>query len=510
MNKKRIAINMVAQIISFIINVGINLVLTPFITVHVGKEVYGYVNLAFQTTGYITIITTALNAMLGRYVTIKISQKDYESANIYFTSVTLANIVISLVLIAPSVFFLLFLEKIINIPSAYILDVKLLWAFIMIGFIVNLAYETYGVATYASNRLDLGAKRGIESNFIKVVILVSMFLMLDPKIWYIGFATFSSGVFVFITNKYYLNKLLPQIKLERKYFRWSAVKELVILGTWNSINQIAQSLINGMDMILTNLYIGAAEMTIMGFAKAMPIYILSLIGIVSNSFAPQMTMIYASGDMNEFVKKTKQIMNICGFLCSVPMLGFIAFGSDFFHIWLPTLNTKEVNMVQLLSVMTLSQTILDVYIFPLYTVNAITCKLKIPVLVNLLIGILNVAGTLLLLKTTNLGIYAIQIVSSTLLCSRVFFFAPIYAAHTLKIKLTTFYPQLLKGVIASSVILTIYYLLGHAVHIDNWFKLIMIAIFAGIIGYLVNFILIFKNDERKKMIKILSNKLNRI
>jgi len=509
MNKKRIAINMVAQIISFVINVGINLVLTPFITEHVGKEVYGFVNLAFQTTGYISIITTALNAMLGRYVTIKISQKDYESANIYFTSVTLANIAISFVLIIPSVFFLLFLEKIINIPFAFILDVKLLWTFIIIGFITNLAYETYGVSTYASNRLDLGAKRGIEGNIIKVVILVSMFLLLAPKIWYIGLATFLCGVFVLITNKYYMNKLLPQMKLDRKYFRWSAVKELVFLGTWNSINQIAQSLINGMDMILTNLYIGAAEMTIMGFAKAMPLYILSLIGIVCNSFAPQLTMIYASGDMDEFVDKTKQIMNICGFLCSVPILGFIAFGTNFFHIWLPTLNSQEVNMVQILSVMTLSQTIFDVYIFPLYTVSAITCKLKVPVLVNLVIGILNIAGTLLLLNTTNLGVYAIQIVSSTLLCSRVFFFAPLYAAHTLNIKLTTFYPQLFKGMFASSVILTIYYLIGHAVKINNWFTLIIIMICAGIIGYLINFILIFKNDERKKMIRLLLNRFSR-
>jgi len=285
---------------------------------------------------------------------------------------------------------------------------------------------------------------------------------------------------------------------------------LVVLGTWNSINQVAQSLINGMDMILTNLYIGATEMTIMGFAKAMPIYILSLIGIVSNSFGPQMTIIYASGDMKEFEKKTKQIMNICGFICSVPIIGFIAFGTEFFHIWLPTLNSKEVNMVQMLSVMTLSQTIFDVYIYPLYTVNAITCKLKIPVIVNLGIGILNVVGTIFLLKTTNLGVYAIQIVSSTLLCSRVFFFAPLYAAHILKLKWTTFYPQLFKGVFVSSIILVIYYLIARTVNIDNWIKLIIVMICGGIIGYTINFILIFNNDERKKMIRIVLRKLNRI
>ena len=38
--KKRIAINMIAQFISFIVNIGINFYLTPYITANVGKEVY--------------------------------------------------------------------------------------------------------------------------------------------------------------------------------------------------------------------------------------------------------------------------------------------------------------------------------------------------------------------------------------------------------------------------------------------------------------------------------------
>ena len=78
-NKKRIAVNMIAQFLAFVINISINFFLTPFITANVGKEVYGFVNLAFQTTGYVTIFTSALNAMVGRYITINLSKKDYDS-----------------------------------------------------------------------------------------------------------------------------------------------------------------------------------------------------------------------------------------------------------------------------------------------------------------------------------------------------------------------------------------------------------------------------------------------
>lgn len=497
--KKRLAINMVAQIISFIINVGINLKLTPYVTVHVGKEVYGFVNLAFQTTGYITIITTALNAMLGRYVMIKLSQKDYESASIYFTSVTLANAAIALILVMPSAILLLFLEKVIHIPPMLVLDVKWLWIFIVSSFIINLVWETYGISTYVSNRLDLSAKRSIESNIMKVVIMFSLYSFFSPKVWYIGIATLVCGIYIIITNKHYLKKFVPELKIKKKYFRWYAVKELLLIGAWNSINQLAQSLINGLDMIITNIYIGAAEMTLMGFAKAIPVYITALVVIISSSFAPQLTMVYAKGDMEAFAKEVNLSNKICGFICSVPILGYVAFGTSFFHIWLYSLTQNEVTVVQMLSVLTILQTVFDIHIFSVYTVNAITCKLKWGVLVNLLIGIVNVAGTIILLKTTNLGVFAVQIVSSSLLVMRVFLFAPLYASHILKVKWTTFYRPLFKGMLSSAVVLGFFYLVNKKIVIDSWLKLGAVAVVCGLAGYLINYIILLNKDERKRL-----------
>ena len=112
-NNKRIAINMVAQIVSFVVNLVINFLLTPYVTAKVGKNIYGFVNMAFQTTGYVTVFTTALNAMVGRYITINLSKKDYKNANMYFSSVIVANGIISALLVGPFVFVILYLERLI-------------------------------------------------------------------------------------------------------------------------------------------------------------------------------------------------------------------------------------------------------------------------------------------------------------------------------------------------------------------------------------------------------------
>lgn len=495
-NKRRLAINMIAQILSFVINIGINFWITPYVTVHVGKEIYGFVNLAFQFTGYVTIITTALNSMLGRYVTIKLSQKDYKSASQYFTSVTFANVVLSLVMIIPTVVFIFFMEKVIHVPVGHILDVKILWAFILGSFLFNLMFEAYGVAFFATNRLDLGARRGIENNILKAVLLIGSYTIFIPQIWYIGAVSFISGIFLTVVNIKYATKLIPELQIKPQYFRWHAVKEVVLSGFWNSINLLSQSLISGLDIIITNLFIGAAEMTIMGFAKSMPMYISGFVGMISGTFSPPLMRTYAEGDEKKFLQELTTAMRICGFICSVPVIGFAVFGYDFYHLWLYMLSGSEIHTIQILSIMVLAQLILEVYIYPLYCVNTIKVKLMIPVFVSLGIGVGNVVGTLMLLRFTSLGIYSIQIVSGTLMVLKVVLFTPIYSAHILELKWYTFYRTLLMGAISSGAMILIFSGVRILLPIHNWFVFGVVCLFMGMIGYFINFWIVLRKRER--------------
>lgn len=506
-NKKRMALNMVAQFITFGINLAINFILTPYITANVGKEVYGFVNLAFQTTGYVTIFTSALNAMVGRYITINLGKKDYKNANMYFSSVILANLIISLALVIPSAFAIIYLDRWLNIPMQYTLDVKILWMFIVIDFLLSLCTNCYGVATYASNKLYLGALRNTETTFIRAVTLFLMFSIFVPKVWYVGFTKFLCGFWIIVTNIYYTRTLIPQLRFNKLSVKFQAVVDLVKVGIWNSVQQLSTILINGCDMLITNIYIDAASMTLMGFAKTVPNYLMSIIGIVSGSFGPEMTLLYGKGDMKEFVKYVKSAIKVCGFICSVPILGFIAFGTKFFHLWIPVLTQGEVMTVQILSILILAQTIFDVYIYPLYTVNQITTKLKIPVLVSLGIGVANIIGSILLCVYTNLGVYAIQIVSSILLTARVFLFAPIYAAYTLNQKWWTFYIPLLRGAVSSAVTIVIFYGILNIIIVDSWLMLAVAAAICGVVGYIVNYFIVLNKNERVMAKNLVAKKL---
>ena len=152
---KQFAINMIAQVVGFVVMMGISFLLTPFVVEHVGSEAYGFVGLANNFVGYAQVITVALNSMASRFITIKITENDVEGSNRYFTSVVIANIVTALVLSVPSAIIILNLNKIVNVSDAILIDVQWLWAFIFLNFLVSIISSTYSVATFVRNKLYL-------------------------------------------------------------------------------------------------------------------------------------------------------------------------------------------------------------------------------------------------------------------------------------------------------------------------------------------------------------------
>ena len=83
-SKIRIVMALIVAISAFIINCGINLIITPLVTNTIGVEAYGYVTLAKNFTNYADIMMIALNAYAARFITLAYLRSDKK----YLTSIT--------------------------------------------------------------------------------------------------------------------------------------------------------------------------------------------------------------------------------------------------------------------------------------------------------------------------------------------------------------------------------------------------------------------------------------
>lgn len=506
-NNKRLAINIIAQMIAFAVNITINFLLTPYVIQVIGKEVYGFVGLSNNFVIYITIFTVSFNAMLSRFVTVKLNRKEFLSAQKYFSSIAIINTVLSIIIIPLSIIFVIHMDRMINVPSDYSLHIKFLWIIVFSNFAIRLAGNVFSVATYASNRLDISALINVGSYLTRAILLIVLFKFFPPYVWYVGLAYFLCSILEIIINIYYTRKLTPELKISKKYFDWKSLRELISFGIWNSINQLNDILMTGLDLFMANLFFGAMEMSLLSIAKSIPNQLIALIDLLSYTFAPQLTSFYTNNDKNSFVNEINFTIKLVGFVCSVPIIGFVIFGRKFFTLWLPNLSVSEANKIQMLSILTLLPITVSAFVNPLYNINTITCKLKVPALFSFILGVLNIIIVCILVKTTSIGIYAIAGVSSFMILLRELIFVPLYAAKSLQAKWHSFCIPIFRGLGSIISLAFVFYLFNYFITVDSWLMFAFACVVSGGVGYIINLFIIFQKQDRKNLINIFYRKI---
>ena len=507
MNKKQISLNIIGLTLSFVCTTFVSFFVSPYVVKNLGAEAYGYVGLANNFIGYFNIVIIAITGMLSRHVTVQYSQKNYEEASGFFSTAFFAQLILAIVALPPVALLCSKMDSIFEMSEGIVPDVKLLWALTFLSFLLGLSFGGYNSAVFAKNKLDVQSVISIVKAILYAAILLVMFIFYTPKVWYIGLAAIVSNMVNIVLMVIAKRKLTPEIKLSIKYFKKEYVRELVVVGIWNSVNRLQQTLSTGLDLLLTNIFINGNEMGLLSIAKTLPGICTTMTGTISSAFDPTLTITYGQGNQKQFVKQVQFAMKVTGFLCSIPILGIGIFGLNFYELWQPTLTDAEIQKVQILACLTLMQELFAVYVYPLATVNLITCKLKLPALVNLGAGILNIGIVFLLLKTTSLGVYAIAGVSSVLWSVKMLTFTPIYAAHIIGEKKSVFFQPLIKGFLNILFVGLFMYAVSRFFHASGWIEFIILVGLTALFSYLICFFIQFNTEERKKILQFAKSKI---
>lgn len=253
---------------------------------------------------------------------------------------------------------------------------------------------------------------------------------------------------------------------------------------------------------MCNLALGATMMGILSIAKTIPHCISSLIATIGGVFAPHYTILYAKDDIKGLVKEVSFTSRILSFILTVPIAGFIAFGYEFYTLWQPSKSPEEIQVIQILSVLTCVTYLFTAHTQCMTMLNSVCNKLKLPVLVALGVGVVSIAITVFVINVYDLGdnnVYVIAGTSSVLMSLRAFFFIPIYSAHLLKQKLTSFFPSMLRGWLAFFVLVVIFTAIRNLIALDTWLVFAAACLVAAIVGYAISIPIMFSFSEIKEL-----------
>jgi O-antigen/teichoic acid export membrane protein len=295
-------------------------------------------------------------------------------------------------------------------------------------------------------------------------------------------------------------------------FRFPLVKMVLASGVWMSLAQLSNVLLSGVDLLICNLTLGATLMGVLSLAKTIPHCLANLIASMASVFTPHYTILYVKNDRQELAAEVNRSARIMSFLLTVPIAGFIVFGTQFYTLWQPTKTAEEIRLLQTLSVLNCV-----VYLFTVHTqcmtmLNSVCNKMKLPVLVSIGTGVVSTALTVLILRFGDLGdkgIYVIAGMSSMLISLKSAFFVPLYAAHILKVKWWTFLPSILRGWLAFGVLAVLFLLIGSVTTITGWMSFLLVALGAAAVGYTVSLPILFDKKEIRGLLCAVRGKLTR-
>lgn len=506
MGKNRLAHNMIANLISFVLNLAVSFFLSPYIVSHLGGEAYGFVSLINNFLQTSQIVTIAFNSMGARFITIALHQDQEEKAKQYFSSLFYANLTVAAIILLVCLAVASNIQAVFHVPNELITDVSQSFVISGVAFALAMTFSVYTVSAYAKNRLDLSAWRDMVKQLLRAVVILLLFIAFEPSIVYVSIASLVMELYYIAANRTITRKLLPDFRVKRSYFSFAALKELISSGIWNSIGRLSYTLLNDLDLMVANLFISAAAMGELSIAKTVPAAINSLVTTVVAVFLPTYTIRYAKKDIDGLMKEMKKGIVTVGILIAPFLCFLIAFGEDFYRLWQPT---QDASKLQLLSILTILPLYFTLGMKSVNNVFSITNNLKKSTLATFITSLVTVCIEFLLLKYTSLGVIAIAATSSICLIVKEVTFIPLYAAKCLNQRWAVFYPQVLKeiGVVAISIAASVY--LHQFFVIDSWFTLILYGGIVSLLILVLNIVMLFRKKDYAKMMDYLKAKGNK-
>ena len=493
MKHRQFLLNSIATILNLLIQLAISFFLTSYLVKTIGATAYGFYGMANTMVNYALIVTNALNSMAARFVGYELHNKNIVKAQNFYSSVFWGDVLFSLVIFIPSIIFIYNLEQVINIPTDIVNEVKLLFFLVFINMCCNVVCAVFGCVYTIKNKLDVQAYLNVGSNLLKASLLVFLYVRYEPSIVFLGIATLSATIVLSLGNMHYSHKFLRELKLSVANVKFSSLKQIVSSGVWNSINQLSVTLLHGLDLVLANLMVCAEAMGVLSLAGTIPGVIAMCVNTLANLFTPNLLLYYSKERFDLLLHEIRNSIKFMTLISCLPISFLISFGVPFFKLWTP--NT-DIQMLYILSIFVM---------FPQFTGGAITSmnylytvanKVKWQSMVLLGSGILNFILVYILLKYTNLGVYAVVSVSAVIGFVRNFCFNAPFAAHCIKQKFYVFWPDMLK----SFVVLICCSVLGLVVNslfdITSWSRLIVVGgLYSIVITILISLVVLSKEQR---------------
>lgn len=496
--KKQLPRNAFFQFLSFFQNLIIGVWFVPFIISNLGSAAYGLIPIAAIITEYVSIINQSISGAVNRFLTIAIQNNNLNEASRIFNTSFFSYLTLAIIQIPIFYVVINNINAILSIPEVLYKDAILLLICNATAFLFNLATSVYSVPLYANNRLDLTRAIEITAQLMRLVGIFSCFILFQPRLRYIGYVDLIVKVMAAIVTVVIGKLEFPALKINIRYFDWCKIRQLTLMGGWIAINYIGFLLLLRIDIWVCNRFIGAEAAgkyaALLPWSNFLRQGALLLAGIIN----PMIMIYYSRSEINNIIKLNVFCVKLLSLLFSIPICIICVFSSPILSLWL---GKQYANLAPLLVIMNI-HLFVNLGVLPLFSIQTALHRVKIPALIQIGIGIINVLLAIVLVRCVGWGIYGVAAASTIVLTIKNALFTPIYTAKILKQPWDVFIKPYLHSFLFFSSIMTLGCVINKLFLPKTWLHLMILSGFIGSVGIIFMLLLLSKRDRKTILVMV--------
>ncbi len=495
------AYNLVFNVMSMVVSMGLSFWITPYLTNSIGSEGYGLIPLTQQFVNYMTVITVSITSISGRFFSIARRRGDNIQAQEYFSSTLYATLIVSLVLLIPFIISIFAIDKIINIPDGFLGDVRKTHLIFICVFFITFITSAFNDGPFSENKLYYTSGINIINILIKTIITVSLCLCFTPKIWFVSMGVLCGAAVAIVLSVIAFKRLVPDIRISIK--QHSRVKEILSSGIWISVSEIGVILFLQIDLFVSNHFVPLKEAGEYAVILQLPSILRTFSGTIISIFVPVVVSLFAEGKMAEMKAYVNNAVKYTGIVLSLPIGILCGLGGTLLSLWI---NPDFAKYQLVLSILTIHLSI-NLSVQAVTSVQTAMAKLRTPAFVTLIMGCINFILACVL--ATRMGVLGIAIAGSIVLTCKNLLFTPIYVAYITKSKWYTYFVGVIKPFFTTLAVSVFCYIIQEVLYIPNLIAFIGVCCGVGVLYLVFVWFVMINKTERQQFIGFVKKKVRR-
>lgn len=500
-SSKQVSMNLLTNMGVFILNIIINLFMTPFYIKYLGVDGLGIVRLALLLPVYINLATLIISGTVSRFLTIDLQEKNHYNSNVTFNTSFFSMSAILIISVPFLVYFALNITSFLNIPELYNTESVYLFFGIFISSQITIFSTLFLIPAYANNRLDVQNYIKIATLFIQTSIIIIVFIFISENIRFIGYSYIISALIGLFLSILIWKEFAPFLQFSKSFIQISKLKEMASMGSWLLVNQLGSILFLSVDLIIINYYFGVKATGEYSIVLQWSILLRSLAGMLASVLSPIILINYAKNNLENIIKYSKLAVKWMGITIAIPIGLISGLATPLFTLWL---GNEFIVLIPLLLLMIIPLSI-NLAVIPLFSIFTAYNQVKIPGIFSIIFGVINIIIAIILAVSLNMGIYGVAFASAVVLTLKNIIFTPLYCSHILKINKMRFIYELRFSIIILISTLLFSYILVNIYVINSWVELFITAILI----ILLDLILIWFTILSPTDIEYIKNKLKK-